>query len=511
MRLHDYQRAARDFVLQRVASHNGAGLWLDPGLGKTAVTLHALELLRMLDGVKTTTVVAPARVIETAWPVEIKDWGLPFTWSWIKGDEAERQAALDAKPDIYFISCESLAKAVVDNSFFGDGFKVTTANGAFVLEIDGQKHNFDSTKKLVAAFPQCEEVLRKRFRLREQLPNWLDRMKFRTDVLVVDEITKFKNWTASRTKYLRKLVARIPRRITLTGTPVPNNLGEDLFPQQFVLDEGKTLGTAITKFRDQWMRPCGYEGREYEMVPGLQQDFVNLISPWYLRQDILDHLDMPALVKNEIKVKLPENARLIYKKIEREMYAQLAENELVAISGGGKYNLCRQIASGSAYDPDKKVVHIHTAKVESLADLFEELNGKPLLVAYCFEHELAALLKRWPNLVHLKNGQSLTEIIANWRSGKTKMLAAQCQALSHGVNGLQSGNDICWFSQTDQPDTRTQLEARIYRQGVRGPQVRIHYLIAEGTIEVKIKRTLDDKNATQKDVLDAIKCKTASN
>jgi hypothetical protein len=191
------------------------------------------------------------------------------------------------------------------------------------------------------------------------------------------------------------------------------------------------------------------------------------------------------------------------------MYVQLEEDELVAISGGGKYSLCRQIASGSAYDPDKNVVRIHDAKIEALADLLDELNGKPLLVAYCFEHELQALLRRWPKLVHLKNGQSITQIIADWRSGKTKMLAAQCQALSHGINGLQSANDICWFSQTDQPDTRQQLEARIYRQGVKG-QVRIHYLIAKGTIEVKMKRTLDDKNATQRDVLEAVKCKTVS-
>lgn len=506
MRLHDYQKVARDFILDRLPTHDGAGLWLDPGLGKTAVTLHAMMALKLLYGLKTTTIVAPARVLETAWPVEIVDWGLPFTWSWIKGDEAERQTALDAKPDIYFLSCESLAKATVDNSFFGDGFKVTAAKRKFVLEINGEKQTFDSIKQLVLAYPQCEEVTAKRFRLREQLPNWLDRMKFKTDLLVVDEITKFKNWSASRTKYLRKMVERIPKRITLTGTPVPNNLGEDLFPQQFVLDQGKTLGTAITRFRDQWMRSCGFEGRDYEMVPALQPTFIDLISPWYLRQDILDHLDMPEFVKHEIMVKLPEKAMYTYRKIEKEMYVQLAENELVALSGGGKYNLCRQIASGSAYDRDKNVVHIHDAKIEALADLADELNGKPLLVAYCFEHELAALLRRWPKLVHLKNGQSITEIISNWRNGKTKMLAAQCQALSHGVNGLQSANDICWFSQTDQPDTRAQLEARIYRQGVKG-QVRVHYLIAKGTIEVKIKRTLDDKDATQKDVLNAIKNK----
>lgn len=505
MKLHDYQKAARNFLLNRLEVVDGAGLWLDPGLGKTAVTLHTILALKLLHGLGQTTIIAPSRVLETAWPVEIANWNLPLSWAWIKGDEAEREAALATKADCIFLSAESLAKAEVDNKFVGDGYTVEFKKGRFLLKLESLNltYEFDTLKKLVAAHPEAEPVLQKRFRQREQLPNWLDRMKYRADLLVIDEVTKFRNWGAARTKYVTKLVARHKKRITLTGTPVPANLGEDLFPQQFILDQGKTLGTGITKFREQWMRPVG-DYHDYEMVPQLVPEFIKRISPWYLRQEITDYLDMPELVNKEIVVNLPEPAMDKYKKFAKEMYLELEQNELVALNGGSKYNLCRQIASGSAYDPDKKIVHIHDAKLDALEDLLDELNGKPLLVAYCFNHELLKLQKRWPKIAHFNDGRSATELIAKWREGKIRMLAAQSQAISHGVNGLQSANDICLFSPTDQPETREQLIARIYRQGVRG-QVRVYHLLAKGTVDIKIKRVLDQKGATQSQVLRAIK------
>jgi SNF2 family DNA or RNA helicase len=508
MKLHDYQREARDFLLGRLPVHGGGGLWLDPGLGKTAVVLHTVQAMRLLYGLDNATIVAPARVLATSWPKEIKKWNMPLTWRWIKGDEAERKAAIDAKPDLWFLSAESLAKAVVDNSYIGDGFEVHWKNGQYVLSIGSEEHPFESIADLLAAYPQCESVKKKRWRTREQLPDYLNRTRFKSDLVVIDEITKFKSWSASRTKVLKRLIERMPLRIALTGTPVPNNLSEDIFPQQFMLDSGKTLGTSIGRFRDRWSRPCGYENRDFEIIPTLQDTLLDIISPWYLRQEILDHLDMPAIVRNEISVELPESAMRTYRQVEKEMYAELEQNELVALSGGSKYNLCRQIASGSAYDPAKEVVHIHDAKLEALSDLIEELNGKPLLIAYCFKHELLTLQRKWPKIEHISGGTKASDtarVIDGWRKGKIKLLAAQCQAMSHGVDGLQSGNDICWLTLTDQPEIRTQFEARLYRQGVEGDQVRFHYLLARGTLDKKVKRVLDDKDGTQMDVLRAVK------
>lgn len=509
MKLHSYQTEARNFTLDRLYSQGGAGLWLDPGLGKTAVVLQSIMMLKLLEGLARTVVIAPARVLATSWPKEIKKWNLPLTWSWVRGDETERQIAIDAKPDIWFVAAESLARATVDNSFLGEGFEVHRKRGKFCLFLEGkQVASFTTIAGLVAAYPQYQAAAKKRWRTREQLPDFLSRIGFSADLLVADESTKFKSWSASRTKSVRKLVERMPRRITMTGTPVPNNLTEDIFPQQFILDSGKTLGTSISRFRDMWSRPCGYENRDFEIVPALQDTLLDLLSPWYLRQEILDHLDMPKIVRNEIIVELPDSAMRTYRKVEKEMYVELEQNELVALSGGSKYNLCRQIASGSAYDPNKDVVHIHDAKLEALADLIDELSGKPLLIGYCFKHELTMLKKRWPKIEHISGGTKSNDtarIIAGWQKGKIKLIAAQCQAMSHGVDGLQTGNDICWLTLTDQPEIRQQFEARLYRQGVVGDQVRFHYLIAKGTLDRKVKRVLDDRGNSQMDILREIK------
>lgn len=462
MRLHDYQKEAHRFAVNRIVTHKGAGLWLDPGLGKTAVALHTIPTLQLLEGIRHSVVIAPARVLETSWPGEIEKWKLPLTYAWIKGSEVERQEALDSKADIYFLGCENLAKVIVDKQA-------------------------------------------KRQRKRMQLPDWLDRVRFSADYAIIDESTKFKSWSSARSKYLRKLLQRIPRRLALTGTPAPNNIGADLFSQHFILDSGKTLGTTVTGFRERWMRSCGYENRQWEMVPELVPTFLDLISPWYLRQEVLDHLDMPELINNEIEIVLPEKAMKVYKEMEKEMYVEIEQNELAALSAGSKYSLCRQIASGSAYDPEKRIIEIHDAKLDAVENLFEELNGKPLLIGFNFLHELKKLQKRWPNIAFIAGGVKNTkEIIAKWRSGQIKLLAAQTQSISHGVNGLQSGNDLVWFSPVDRPEDRDQFERRLWRQGVVG-NVRVHHLLCRGTVEKKIKRVSDNKSATQQDVLRAIK------
>lgn len=465
MQLHDYQIEARNFLLNRLYTHSGAGLWLDCGLGKTAVTLHTIHTMLAFGEISNATIVAPARVIATSWPKEIKEWGLPLSWAWIRGGDEERQAAYESRPDIYFIGSENLALKTLS-----------------------------------------EETQAKR--QRSQLAEWLEKRKFRTDLLVVDESTKFKSWSASRSKMLRRLVRRIPLRITLTGTPVPNSLG-DIFSQQFILDAGKTLSPHIGKFRDRFMQRCGYENRQWEMRPEMVETLKQIIAPWYLHQSAMDHLDLPDLVHNEIEVILPPKVLGTYKRFEKELFVEIDGRGIGAMGGSGKYGLCRQIASGNAYDENGDAVGVHNAKLDALEGLYEELNGKPLLVAYWFDHEYERILKRFPHAEVIRGGTSASKtvrIIENWQAGKTKIVVVQASAASHGVDGLQKGgNDLCWFTLTDQPETRHQLEKRIFRQGVKGNQVRIHYLLAKSTIDSAIKRALDRKDATERDVLGAIK------
>lgn len=463
---HKYQTEASNFLLDRLRYESGAGLWLDPGLGKTVVTLRTIDALKLFGDVKRTIIVAPSRVIATSWPKEIKNWGFDLTWQWLEGDEKSLQDAVDAKADIYFISCENLALRTLVS---------------------------DRAKK----------------RSYKQLAEWLLDNKFSSDLLVVDESTKFKNFTSARTKTLKRMLRRIPKRITLTGTPMENGIHE-IFAQQYILDGGRTLSPFIGHFRDHFMQRCGFENREWEMRKEMVPVLMDLLAPWYIRQSALEHLDLPEVVHNVIDVELPERAKAVYKRMEKEMYAELeAGVDITATSGGGKYNLCRQIASGNAYSDDGKPIGVHSAKLDALETLVDGLNGKPLLVAYWYDHEATKILERFPLARAIRGGTSkkdLMSIMSDWQTGKCNMIVAQASAISHGVDGLQKTcNDLCWYTLTDQPGIFQQLQARIHRQGVQGNQVRFHYLQSQGTLDVAIYKALKNKAATQAELLSSIK------
>ena len=469
MKLHDYQIEAKRFVMDSCLKKRGAGLWLDCGLGKTAVSLHAIKDMLDLGIAKSAAVIAPSRVITTSWPKEIEQWGLDLSWSWLGGDEEKRAKALSKPVDIHFVNTESFAIRNYSNS------------------------------------PDSKRIVKL-----EQIPHWLKRIKWRPDLIFVDESTKFKAWDASRSKVLRSFLKHDPMVVTLTGTPMPNSM-EDIFSQQFLIDRGATLSPYITHFRTRFMRSCGFEGRDWEMRPDKVDELNALLAPWYLHQSALDHLDMPELVLNEIDVHLPPAALKKYKQMEKEMFTELdaMPDPLVAMSGGSKYNLCRQMASGNVYDSEKNAYSVHDAKLEAIDALWEELNYKPLLVAYWYQHEYERLAKKFP-MAQVINGSTsaskLKAIIAGWIAGTIPMIILQAGSASHGIDGLQkNGNDLVWYTLTDQPEVRYQLERRLFRQGVKGDQVRIHYLLAVSTIDKTVYRTLNLKSASEKDVIQAVK------
>jgi superfamily II DNA or RNA helicase len=465
MQLHKYQQKARDFLLRSCHRRSGGGLWLEPGLGKTITTLDTIATMREFGEVDKILIVAPARVIATSWPKEIKNWGLPLTWGWLQGSDQDRQDVVDSNPDIYFVGCENLAYRTLS-----------------------------------------EETLARR--KSSQMAEWLLKSGFKADLIVVDESTKFKSWSASRGKVLRKLVKRIPKRITLTGTPTPNGLG-DIFAQHYLLDSGETLTPYIGRFRERFMRSCGFENRQWEMRPEMVDELQRLLAPWYVTGTALEHLDMPELVLNEIEVELPPKALKVYQDMQKTMFAEIGQYGVTAITGGSKYGLCRQIASGNAYDEDKNAISVHDAKLDALEDLFEELNGKPLIVAYWFDHEYERIVKRFPKAAVIRGGTKSSEtvrIIDQWQKRQIDMIVVQASAVSHGVDGLQkTGNDLCWYTLTDQPEVKFQLERRIFRQGVVGDQVRIHYLLAKSTLDRTVYKALNVKESSQKDVMEAIR------
>lgn len=456
---HEYQQAAIDFLLRRLGEQReeGAALWLDPGLGKTAITLRAIEHLRASHGLaKRVLIIAPLRVIFSVWPNEIRKWGFRFSTATMHGSRNQRRKAMETKADIHLIN------------------------------------------------PEGVPWLLDEFRAQPSLPGW--------DLTVIDESTKFKSWSAVRTKAMRVLLPKLGARIELTGTPAPNHYG-DLFAQLYLLDRGQALGKTLTAFRNQFcLLERGGAFDRWVVRSGSESVIEERVSPLVLRMNALDHLDMPALVTNPIWVDLPLPVHREYRRLERELFADLGGGAtLMASSAGAKYAACRSVANGGAYvtDPEtgtRKSVHVHDAKVDAVADLHEDLGGKPLLVAYLYHHDRDRLLKRFPGTPVICGGTTPKEsaaIIDRWNRREIPLLLVQPQALSHGANMQAGGNDICWFGLTDQPEIHTQFNARLWRQGVEG-QVRLHYLLSRKTVDEAVYERLRDKDRSQAALLRAV-------
>lgn len=449
---HPYQREAIDFLLSRLYLDDeiGASLQLDPGLGKTAISLQTIYELRQAGMARRVLISAPLRVIYSVWPAEIRKWRYPFTWSVIHG--SNKRNALLKPADIYLIN-------------------------------------------------------------REGIP-WLElQYPARFDMLINDESTSFKSWSAKRTKALRKLCKRIPKRVNLTGTPAPNG-EEDWFAQQFIADDGAALGKTITYFRDWAMRidPYSYQGRKYVMSDAAVDEFYKRIAPSVLCMRCEDHLDMPPKVDNLIRVELPPLIRTAYRQVERSLFAELENGDTLTASGAGaKYTLCRQIANGGAYQTDdfgtRHDLYVHDAKIEAVKELLSELNGKPLLLAYQFDHDrerLQKALRRPPAIKGGMKAKDSQQILDDWNEGKLPLLLVQPQALSHGVNMQAGGRDLCWFGHTDQLEIFLQLNARLWRQGQTG-QVRYHHILAADTVDEAVYERLQDKHGRQDAMINALK------
>ena len=427
-------------------------MFLDPGLGKTSITLAWILRLKEANPKEKILVIAPIRVCHSVWPNEIAKWDefKHLKCSIVHGTPAKRLKALQADADIYLVNPEGV--------------------------------------------PWLTELVGKR-----ELP-W--------STLVIDESSKFKNWGSKRVKALKPLLQRFKRRLILTGTPSPRHL-EDLFSQMFVVDLGNSLGDSIMRFRTKYFYQGGYEGREWLPTVSTEREIVDRIAPACMRLSAKDYLELPAINTNDVWVDLPPDAKEVYKSMEEDMFLELEGTaEVTAFSSGSKYLSCRQIANGGIYSDGRVRNDIHDAKIDAILDIVDELQGKPVLVAFPFRQDVERLAQK---IKHLKvidgrtTPQAGTRLISAWNQGEIEALAVQPMALSHGVN-MQAGpgRDIIWLGLTDDLENYIQLNARIYRQGVTG-QVRVHHILAKGTVDVAMLRRLRKKDGSQMSVLESIK------
>lgn len=441
-------RPYQQYAVERIIDTPSIALMLDMGMGKTVATLTAVEqLLYSYFDISKVLVIAPLHVAETTWTDECKVWehlsGL--TVSTIIGNLKTRVAALRQNADIYTINRENVVWLV-------DLYKT--------------------------AWP--------------------------FDMVVIDESSSFKNPQSKRFKALRKIRTRIRRLVELTGTPAPNGL-MDLWSQIYLLDRGERLGKTIGEYRRRWFTPgagAGYVVYEWNPRKGANDEIYNRLSDICISMKTEDYISLPPVMSNIVKVPLPSAVKTAYKKLERELVLSLKDSDIVASTAAVLSNKLLQFASGAIYDEDKKVVEIHTAKLDALETIAETNQHRPLLVFYWFQHDLDRLRKKFPYAVQLKTADN----IKNWNEGKIQMLLAHPASAGHGLNLQHGGNLVVWFSLSWSLELYQQANKRLHRSGQKNTVV-IHHLVADGTIDEAVMQALAAKKAGQDGLLEAIKAK----
>lgn len=447
--MYDYQKRAVAHIIDNECS----ALFLQMGLGKTVSTLTAIKELIDSCIISNVLIIAPKRVAEVTWKDEIANWkhlnGL--TISVIAGTVKERRAAIGKKADIYTIGRDNIVW--------------------LVTELGGVKLPYD--------------------------------------MVVIDELTSFKNSSSKRFRALRKVRKFIPRVVGLTGTPSPNGL-IDLFAQMYLIDGGVRLGKSITAYRDRFFKPGKRNGDiVYEYVLKSPQEetekqISDLISDITISMEADDYLKMPDRIPIYDYVELPPKAMEAYTTFEREQIIELINSDepLTAASAAALSNKLQQMAGGRVYDADRKVIDVHDEKIEKLKEIVEASNGEPVLVAYAFKHEQARIMEALKEFKPRK--LETAQDIADWNAGKAPLMIAHPASIGHGINIQKGGHILVWFGNTWSLELYQQFNARLYRQGQMKP-VMIHHIIAKNTIDEKIIKSLDGKRETQDGLMQSIK------
>jgi len=438
-KLHKYQEDARNWIL----AHSSTGLFLPPGLGKTLISLSAVEIILKHTNIDRVLVIAPLRVAHLVWPNEIKKWDFDFSIGILHGKD--KDTIIRQKHDIYVINPE--------------GLKWLFNNHTRLFE----KYNF---------------------------------------MLICDESTLFKNYSSQRFKLLKSHLKLFTRRVILTGTPAPNGLLQ-LWSQIYILDFGKRLGTGITKYRNKWFTK-DYSGFGYNMMEGADTDIYRSIDDIVMHKSN-DELNLPEILYNTINVELPAHAMKAYKEMRETFIVELKdEQEISAVNAAAKASKLKQIANGTIYDDDRIAIEIHEEKLNATEELVSSLAGRPLLIVYEFLHDLKRLkeLFKAPHIGSGVAGDELREIINQWNNGEIPVLLIQPQAGGHGLN-LQDGgcHDVLHYSITFDLELYTQVNARVHRQGVKN-SVTIHHLVADGTVDQKVMGVLEGKANLQNELLE---------
>lgn len=395
-------------------------------------------------------VVAPLRVARDTWPQELEKWSHldHLIWSVAVGSEAERKAALLKKADIYIINRENVQWLVEDSG-----------------------------------------------------------LPFNYDMVIIDELSSFKNHKAKRFKALMKVRPHIKRVVGLTGTPTGNGL-MDLWAEFRLLDMGKRLGRFIGKYRDDYFMPDKRNGQiifSYKPLPFAEDAIYRQISDITISMKSTDHLKMPELISSEYPVKLSEPEKKRYEELKRDLVLQLPGGDITAANAASLSGKLSQMANGAVYSDTQEIIRIHDRKLDALEDLIEAANGKPVLVAYWFRHDLERITERLEHKKIKFSRLDSSESIRSWNSGELPVALIHPASAGHGLNLQQGGSTLIWFGLTWSLELYQQTNARLWRQGQTENTVVVQHIITKDTIDGRILKALREKNSTQAALINAVK------
>lgn len=439
----EYQTFATDFIL----SHPAAGIFLDMGLGKSVITLTAVaELLFDRFEIGRVLIIAPLRVARETWPSELQKWDhlSHLRWSAAIGSEKERRSALSRTADVYLINRENVKWLISDSG-----------------------------------------------------------LPFRYDMIVVDELSSFKSHKSERFRALRKARPSVRRIVGLTGTPSSNGL-LDLWAEIGLLDMGERLGRYIGRYRDTYFVPDKRNMQQvfsYKPCENAEDEIYQKISDITISMRSEDYVDMPERIDNIVYVQLSNAEMALYKELRRELILQLPDGEIDAKSAGSLTVKLLQMANGAVYSEDGGYVQIHDRKLDALEDLLEAANGKPVMVAYNFRHDLDRIRSSFPMARVIRASND----IRDWNEGRIQLALIHPDSAGYGLNLQNGGSTLIWFGLPWKLEAYQQTNFRLYRSGQPDACVVVHHILAKGTLDERVLLSLQEKNASQSALLDAVR------
>lgn len=444
---HDYQK----YAIQFIKDHPIAAILLDMGMGKSSIALTAIQDL-MYDNFDVTKVliIAPLRVAKNTWSAEVEKWdhlhGL--TYSIAVGTEAQRIAALKKEADIYIINRE---------------------NVQWLVEKSG--------------------------------------LPFDYDMVVIDELSSFKNWNAKRFRSLMKVRPKVQRIVGLTGTPSGNGL-MDLFAEYKVLDMGERLGRFISQYRVNYFVPDQMNGSivySYRLRPGADKQIYDKISDITISMKNTDYLKMPELISTSYPVYLDEDEQYVYDELKTELVLNLDKDEITAANAAVLSGKLTQLANGAIYSDAGKVTEFHSKKLDALEDMIEAANGKPLLVAYWYRHDLKRIMERLSQIRVPFQKLDSNQSIRDWNAGKIPVGLIHPASAGHGLNLQDGGSAIVFYGMIWSLELYQQTIARLWRQGQTNKTVVVQHIVTAGTVDEQILDALTHKGDVQAALINAVK------